>query len=117
MPLDMDQNMDLEEAEIQVLASVFGAESDQQATDRAALESRGQERYWIFYEDWSRAFGKLVDKALIDGDDDGYLLTEQSRSLAESYFKDLNQALEDLAEQGYGNQLLSSYSIITTKAQ
>ena len=88
MPLDMDQNMDLEEAEIQVLASVFGAESDQQATDRSTLESRGQERYWIFYEDWSRAFGKLVDKALIDGDDAGYHLTEQSRFLAESYYKE-----------------------------
>jgi ubiquinone/menaquinone biosynthesis C-methylase UbiE len=80
--------MDLEEAEIQVLASVFGAESDKQPTDRVALESRGQERYWIFREDWSRAFDSLVNKALIDGDDDGYHLTEQSRSLAECYFKE-----------------------------
>ncbi len=36
---------------------------------------------------------------------------------AESYFEDLAEALEDLAEQGYGDQLLSSYSILTTKAQ
>ena len=36
---------------------------------------------------------------------------------AESYFEDLAEALEDLAAQGYGDQLLSSYSILTTKAQ
>jgi len=36
---------------------------------------------------------------------------------AEGYFKDLILALEGLAGQGYGDQLLSGYSIITTKAK
>lgn len=44
--------MDLNEAEIQVLASLQEADSHNQPTDRATLEKRA-ERYWIFLEDWS----------------------------------------------------------------
>ncbi len=80
--------MNLEEAEVQVLASIFDAESNSEPTDRASLESRGQKRYWMFREDWSSAFDSLMRKALVDVDDERYRLTEQSRSLAEAYFKE-----------------------------
>ncbi len=80
--------MKLEEAEVQVLASIFGAESNSEPTDRASLESRGQKRYWMFLEDWSSAFDSLMRKALVDVDDERYRLTGQSRSLAEAYFKE-----------------------------
>jgi SAM-dependent methyltransferase len=80
--------MNLEQAEVQVLASVFGAESHGDPTGRASLESRGRKNYWMFHEDWSGAFDSLLNKALIEGDDERYRLTEQARSLAEAYFKE-----------------------------
>lgn len=79
--------MNLEEAEIQVLASMFGAESDNESVDRASLEKRGQ-RYWFYLEDWSSAFDNLLEKALVAGNDESYCLTEQGRPLAEAYFKE-----------------------------
>ncbi len=66
--------MNPSEAEIQVLASLRGAEIKEQSTDRAALE-KGGERYWIFLEDWSDAFSSLVAKGLIEGDEAGDRLT------------------------------------------
>jgi hypothetical protein len=62
--------MDLSEAEIQLLAALHGAAEEDEPTDRAALAKRG-ERYWIYLEDWSGAFGSLADKALIAGTDAG----------------------------------------------
>lgn len=79
--------MHLSEAEIQVLATLQGAELKSQPTDRATLE-RGGERYWIFLEDWSNAFSSLVDKGLIDGDEEGYRLTEVGRPLAATYHRE-----------------------------
>lgn len=76
--------MNLSEAEIQVLASLQGAELEEQPTDRVSLEKRG-DRYWIFLEDWSNAFSSLVDKGLIDGDEKGYRLTEVGGPLGEAY--------------------------------
>ncbi len=75
--------MKLDEAERQVLATLHRAELDTEATDRESLEKRG-ECYWIFREDWSGAYGSLAEKGLIDGDADGYRLTEAGRPLGES---------------------------------
>ncbi len=79
--------MDLSEAEIQLLANLQGAVLDAEATDRAALEKRG-ERYWIYLEDWSEAFSSLADKGLIEGTSEGYRLTESGRPLAEAYHRE-----------------------------
>ena len=79
--------MDLSEAEIQLLATLQGAVLDAEATDRAALEKRG-ERYWIYLEDWSEAFASLADKGLIEGTSEGYRLTESGRPLAEAYHRE-----------------------------
>lgn len=46
--------MQLNEAEIQLLASVYRAESEDSATDQATLEAGG-ERFGEFREDWIEA--------------------------------------------------------------
>ncbi len=79
--------MDLSEGEIQLLAALHGAAEEDEPTDRAALEKRG-ERYWIYLEDWSKAFSSLADKGLIDGTAQGYRLSETGRPLAEAYHRE-----------------------------
>ncbi len=76
--------MNLSEAEIQVLATLQGAELESRPTHRAILEERG-ERYWIYLENWSGAFASLIDKGLIDSSEEGYHLTEAGRPLAHKY--------------------------------
>ncbi|MHA1154273.1 MAG: class I SAM-dependent methyltransferase [Alphaproteobacteria bacterium] len=75
--------MELDEAERQLLATLHIAEVEATPADRAALEARGA-RYWIFLEDWSTAFSSLRDKGLLDGDADGFRLTEAGRPRGES---------------------------------
>ena len=72
------------EAEIQILATLFGAESSGSSVDRNSLEESGQ-CYWIYLEDWSEAFSTLIDKGVITGNDTGYHLTESGRPIARSY--------------------------------
>jgi SAM-dependent methyltransferase len=79
--------MDLSEGEIQLLAALHGAAEEDEPTDRAALEKRG-ERYWIYLEDWLEAYGSLADKGLIAGTDAGYRLSETGRPLAEAYHRE-----------------------------
>ncbi len=79
--------MNLSEAEIQILATLQGAELETQSIDRVSLEKWG-ERYWIFLEDWSKAFSSLADKGLIDGDEAGYRLTELGSPLAHAYYRE-----------------------------
>ena len=79
--------MNPSEAEIQVLASLQGAEIKEQPTDRASLE-KGGERYWIFLEDWSGAFSSLAAKGLIEGDEAGYRLTDAGRPLGDAYHRE-----------------------------
>ncbi len=76
--------MELSEAEVQLLASLEKAESEGASSDRASLEAEA-ERFWIFREDWSDAYGSLVAKGLIDGSDRGYRLTAAGRPLAQRY--------------------------------
>lgn len=76
--------MKLNDAEIQVLASIRLAEIENSARDRSSLEASGH-RYRHFRADWSKAFDSLADKALIDGDDNGYQLTPAGRGPAERY--------------------------------
>lgn len=76
--------MTLSEAEIQVLATLFGAESESKPVDKASLEESGR-CYWIYLEDWSKAFSSLIDKGLVTDDDEGYHLTEIGRPIARSY--------------------------------
>ncbi len=79
--------MNLSEAEIQVLASLRGAEIEEQPTDRTSLE-KGGERYWIFLEDWSGAFSSLARQGLIGGDEAGYRLTDAGRPLGDAYHRE-----------------------------
>ena len=72
------------EAEIQILATLFGAESSGSSVDRNSLEESGQ-CYWIYLEDWSDAFPILIDKGVITGNDAGYHLTDSGRPIARSY--------------------------------
>ncbi len=80
----MNLAMNLSEAEIQVLASLRGAELEAAPSDRASLE-KGGERYWIFLEDWSGAFSSLARQGLIGGDEAGYRLTDAGRPLGDAY--------------------------------
>jgi hypothetical protein len=48
-----EAQMDLSEAEIQVLVSLEKAGIEAAPTDRASLENSG-ERYWIFLEEWKQ---------------------------------------------------------------
>lgn len=76
---------DLNEAEIQVLASLQQAANEALPADRASLE-KGGERYWIYREDWSDAFSTLLAKGLIEGDDSAYRLTDTGRPLGRAYY-------------------------------
>ncbi len=73
----------LNEAEIQLLASLQGAELEAAPAGKAALEKRG-ERYLSFLEDWSGAWSSLTGKGLIEGDEAGYRLTDTGRPLAKA---------------------------------
>jgi ubiquinone/menaquinone biosynthesis C-methylase UbiE len=75
---------DLIEAEIQVLASLFKAEDESLPRDKASLE-KGGERFWRWQEDWSDAYGSLLEKGLIEGDDSSYRLTEDGRPIGRDY--------------------------------
>lgn len=76
--------MDLSEAEIQVLASLRRAELKGEPSDRATLE-KSRHRYWMFCEDWSLAYGSLLEKRLVEGDARRFHLTDAGRPLAETY--------------------------------
>jgi ubiquinone/menaquinone biosynthesis C-methylase UbiE len=75
----------MNEADIQVLASIRRAEAEGVACDRATIE-RNEERYWMYLEDWSESWQSLLDAGLIQGDENGYSLTGSGRPLAEHYF-------------------------------
>ena len=79
--------MKLDEAEIQVLATLRKAELEGLDGDRASLEREG-ERFRTFREDWSSAYGSLMEKGLIEGDDGGYRLTDAGRSPADAYHRE-----------------------------
>jgi ubiquinone/menaquinone biosynthesis C-methylase UbiE len=75
----------MNEADIQVLASIRRAEVEGESSDRASLESSA-DRYWKYLEDWSGSWQSLLDDGLIQGDTSGYSLTERGRPLAEQYY-------------------------------
>jgi ubiquinone/menaquinone biosynthesis C-methylase UbiE len=75
--------MAFNEAEMQVLALLFAAEKDGESADHAALDKAGEERYWIYKEDLSVAFPALLEQGFIEGDDNGYRLTDEGRPKAE----------------------------------
>lgn len=79
--------MRLDEAEIQVLASLYKAEAESTPSSRTALEASG-ERYRHFREDWSDAFDSLIGRALIGGDEQGFHLTAAGRPLAEKFHRE-----------------------------
>jgi SAM-dependent methyltransferase len=76
--------VDLIEAEIQLLASLFPVEDESLPRDRTSLE-KGGERFWIWQEDWSNAYGSLVEKGLIAEGEAGYRLTDAGRPLGQTY--------------------------------
>ena len=74
----------LNEAEIQVLASLYKANDENASSDRASLEETGK-RFWMFLEDWTDAYPSLLAKKLIEGDEDDYRLSESGRSFGAHY--------------------------------
>ena len=75
--------MAFNEAEMQTLALLFAAEKDGESTDHTALDKAGEGLYWIYKEDLSAAFPALLEKGFIEGDDNGYRLTDEGRPKAE----------------------------------
>ncbi len=75
--------MAFNEAEMQALALLFAAERDGESADHAGLDKAGEERYWIYKEDLSAAFPALLVQGFIEGDDNGYRLTDEGRPKAE----------------------------------
>ena len=75
----------MNEADIQVLASIRRAELEGESSDRKSLEN-GADRYWKYLEDWSDSFQRLTDDGLIQGDESSYSFTERGRPLAEVYY-------------------------------
>jgi len=75
----------MNEADIQVLASIRRAEVEGESSDRATLEN-GADRYWKYLEDWSDSWQRLLDNGLIRGDEDGYSLSDRGRPLADQYY-------------------------------
>ncbi len=75
----------MNEADIQVLATIRRTEVEGESSDWATIESHSDE-YWKYLEDWSDSWKRLVDAGFIAGNDSGYELTESGRSLAEKYY-------------------------------
>lgn len=75
----------MNEADIQVLASIRRAEVECESSDRSTLESHA-DRYWNYLEDWSGSWARLKDEGLIEGDDGDYRLTQTGRPLAEEFY-------------------------------
>jgi len=75
----------MNEADVQVLASIRRAEVEGESPDLETLEN-GADRYWKYLEDWSNSWQRLLDNGLIQGDESGYSLTERGRPLAEQYY-------------------------------
>ena len=78
--------MDLNEAEIQVLATIYRAETDNSPVDKASLEESGK-GYLNYLEDWSGAYSSLVDKELIIEAKGGYQLTGSGRPIGLQYLE------------------------------
>ena len=77
----------MNEADIQVLASIRRAEIEGASSDRATLEN-GADRYWKYLEDWSDSWNRLLNNGFIQGDESGYSLTSRGRPLAEQYYSE-----------------------------
>ena len=75
----------MNEADIQVLATIRRTEVEGESSDRATIEGHADE-YWKYLEDWSDSWKRLVDAGFIAGDDSGYELTESGRPVAEKYY-------------------------------
>ena len=83
----MFYNQKMNEADIQVLASIRRAELENESSDRATLESHA-DRFWKFAEDWADSYARLTGQGLIEGDDNGYLLTDTGRPFGDKYHKE-----------------------------
>jgi len=79
--------MELNEAEIQVVATIYSAETEKTPVDKASLDKIGK-RYLNYLEDWSGAYSSLSDKGLIAGGEGGYHLTETGRPLGLHYLEE-----------------------------
>ena len=77
----------LNEAEIQVLASLAKAVIEGTSTDTKSLEADGS-RFSIFLEDWSDAYESLAAKGLVGSGRDGLHLSETGRPLAQAYHRE-----------------------------
>lgn len=75
----------MNEADIQVLASIRRTEVEEQSSDQATIEGHA-EKYWKYCEDWSGSWQRLIETGLIVGDRTGYALTKSGRPLAEQYY-------------------------------
>jgi len=71
----------LNEAETQMLASLYALELENRPADPATLDERGQ-GYWVYREDWSQTRPTLLDKGLIAMDGELLRLTECGREPA-----------------------------------
>jgi SAM-dependent methyltransferase len=68
----------LNEAEIQVLATLYRAEAEDHPVDKLSLGESGK-RYRNYLVNWLDAYDSLAGKGLISRDEEGYHLTEAGR--------------------------------------
>jgi ubiquinone/menaquinone biosynthesis C-methylase UbiE len=78
-------NPTMNEADIQVLATIRRTEVEGESSDKATIEGHSG-KYWKYCEDWSDSWLRLVNAGFITGDDSAYELTKLGRPLAEKYF-------------------------------
>jgi len=76
---------DLNEAEIQLLASLHALELQDRPVTLDALEQRG-EGYWIYREDWKQAYRSLADRKLIVFEDGYARLLDDGHDLAQGCY-------------------------------
>lgn len=79
--------VELNDAEIQLLASLRGALLAGEWSDAPTLDCWGR-RYWIFRSDWSRAYDTLAGKGLIVEQDGAYRLTADGEPVADRYHRE-----------------------------
>lgn len=75
----------MNDADIQVLASLRRAEVKEESSDRESLEGSA-DRYLKYLENWSGSWQRLLSNGLIEGDESQYSLTARGRPLAEAYY-------------------------------
>lgn len=78
--------MQFDQAEVQLLATLFGAENTGESTEKVSLQHKVDQQYRMFREDLSGAYDSLTGQSLIIFADGAYSLADEARPIAEAFF-------------------------------